>query len=55
MENTSLAYGECHQLLPREDVPGAKWCNTMDHPAASCGCPDCGSCLVEIKNEDNGE
>lgn len=23
MQNTYLAYGECHQVMPREQVPGA--------------------------------
>jgi hypothetical protein len=50
MNNTYLAYGECHQVMPREQVPGAKWCATMDRPAAACGCPDCGSSLVDVKN-----
>lgn len=50
MQNTYLAYGECHQVMPREQVPGAKWCATMERPAAACGCPDCGSSLVDVKN-----
>lgn len=27
--------------------PAGRWCETMDRPAARCGCPDCGSSLVQ--------
>lgn len=24
------------------------WCETMDRPKSQCGCPDCGSSLIEL-------
>lgn len=24
-----------------------RWCKTMDRPASACGCPDCGSSLIQ--------
>lgn len=29
--------------LPKQD-----WCSTMERPKAQCGCPDCGSSLIDV-------
>ena len=28
-----------------------RWCKTMDRPASSCGCPDCGSSLIDFPSK----
>lgn len=28
-----------------------RWCKTMDRPASACGCPDCGSSLIDFPSK----
>ncbi|MEE5114186.1 Arc family DNA-binding protein [Pseudomonas alliivorans] len=35
-----------------EAVVDAKWCATMNRPTWKCGCPDCGSSLVQIEDRE---
>lgn len=51
MDTTYLGYGECYQMMPRESVPGAGWCSTMDRPVAGCLCPGCNSSHESLNEE----
>lgn len=43
-----LGTWDMHQIQEPATVQAAqRWCETMDRPAASCGCPDCGSSLID--------
>lgn len=35
-------------VVAAAEAPQERWCNTMDRPAAQCGCPDCGSSLIDF-------
>lgn len=35
-------------VVAAAEAPQERWCNTMDRPAALCGCPDCGSSLIDF-------
>ncbi|WP_054285742.1 hypothetical protein [Gulbenkiania mobilis] len=41
-----LAYAD-HHITPRQQ-PLADWCEVMLRPTNECGCPDCGSSLVDV-------
>jgi hypothetical protein len=42
----NMCLGVMRHKNPRLRKQG--WCSTMDRPKAQCGCPDCGSSLVEV-------
>lgn len=41
-----IAQKVLYELLVKECQ--GRWCKTMDRPASSCGCPDCGSSLIDF-------
>lgn len=40
------AYAD-HHIMPRQQ-PLAGWCEVMLRPTSDCGCPDCGSSLINV-------
>ena len=36
-------------LATADGVKPEEWCDTMERPKLKCGCPDCGSCIVQYQ------
>ena len=48
----SRAYFGAKTTKAGEDfVRKYNWCDTFERPASLCGCPDCGSSLIDYPNE----
>ncbi|GJH00231.1 hypothetical protein [Paraburkholderia terrae] len=47
-QNYTAANGVHIQASAAEVVLPEEWCDTMERPKAQCGCPDCGSSLIDL-------